>query len=524
VSVQPAPLSILKLLSEDKKGEVVLEGKNNVSTTILDWQLETRKPTYTLVEDVWIREVLQHKIVMQVTRAGGAIFMGMCTMKGDGIEIGSIESSELMQFSLNTFAEGDIIDVRVDSSAQTAVIRQNESVFWTMDLPYNTWYLGVTSSGKTKIETASSKTMVDKQKLPHGPGAVLFAAKQKWADLVVDLLIRGDVNLEFTDGDGLTAFDWIRKLNLLGGVGKKFEKKYNESMIGWTIRLKNKNFLEHALVGAEMSEEKFSINNAIVIVPTDFGAKFGDDGSVKETKSYSSMVPLLYAVENKWDEGIEFIVSKYGKAIDANIGNGNINVIGYSFNRTAFTVACAHHYFDCIRILGKYCDNMDVNIADEECGYTFLNIAASVNQLELAKTLLELKQIQIEKAKNFGSTAWHLASYNGSLSIVQLLVKKGADVNKCDNDGVTPVMGAATHGKLEIVQYLWEKSDTTIQDNVCAGCIHHFIIQTSLFCSIGRKHCIGYCKGDGTHRNDQVYGEQGTTVTPHILCVFEPFL
>ncbi|CAK4904020.1 unnamed protein product, partial [Aphanomyces euteiches] len=57
----------------------------------------------------------------------------------------------------------------------------------------------------------------------------------------------------------------------------------------------------------------------------------------------------------------------------------------------------------------------------------------------------------------FGFTPLHVASLNGDLSAVKLLVGSGAKVNQTERHGLTPIHMASLNGHLDIVKFLLDK-------------------------------------------------------------------
>lgn len=53
-----------------------------------------------------------------------------------------------------------------------------------------------------------------------------------------------------------------------------------------------------------------------------------------------------------------------------------------------------------------------------------------------------------------GRTSLHLASFNGSLALVQFLVENGANVNAIDKMGWNVTHFAAYNGKIQVLEYL----------------------------------------------------------------------
>lgn len=60
-------------------------------------------------------------------------------------------------------------------------------------------------------------------------------------------------------------------------------------------------------------------------------------------------------------------------------------------------------------------------------------------------------------ANNNGLTLVHVASSNGHVKVVKLLLEKGADIMVATNDGWTPVNAASSNGHVEVVKLLLER-------------------------------------------------------------------
>ncbi|KAL8857436.1 MAG: hypothetical protein Q9178_005930 [Gyalolechia marmorata] len=107
---------------------------------------------------------------------------------------------------------------------------------------------------------------------------------------------------------------------------------------------------------------------------------------------------------------------------------------------------------------------VDLDYQDDQ-GETALHLAARFGHVECAKALLkgsDIQQANIELAENvFGWTPLFIASVEGHLSIVELLVDAKADLEKADTSGWTAQEHAALRGHIKIAEKLATSAPTT---------------------------------------------------------------
>ena len=98
---------------------------------------------------------------------------------------------------------------------------------------------------------------------------------------------------------------------------------------------------------------------------------------------------------------------------------------------------------------------LDVNDVDEH-QRTALQAACSQDCISIVKILLE-KGADVTVATNDGLTPLHIASSNGHIEVVKMLLEKGANIIVTSNDGCSPLYLASSNGHIEVVKVLLEK-------------------------------------------------------------------
>ncbi|WAO96991.1 Hypothetical protein NCS54_01468900 [Fusarium falciforme] len=88
-------------------------------------------------------------------------------------------------------------------------------------------------------------------------------------------------------------------------------------------------------------------------------------------------------------------------------------------------------------------------------------------KLHLIGTAISLITEQnVNETSSLGRSALGIACTNGSIDVVDVLLKKGADITVADNDGLTPLNAASANGHIEVVKLLLEKgADVTVADD-----------------------------------------------------------
>ena len=128
-----------------------------------------------------------------------------------------------------------------------------------------------------------------------------------------------------------------------------------------------------------------------------------------------------------------------------------------SKSSAVLAIATKSNFIEVVRTLVRA--RVDINFQDEQ-GETALHVAARYGHAECAQTLLEgsdAQKIDTElREATYGWTPLLLASVDGHLPIVELLIEAGADLNKLDWSGWSAKEHAALRGHIELATRLAE--------------------------------------------------------------------
>lgn len=94
---------------------------------------------------------------------------------------------------------------------------------------------------------------------------------------------------------------------------------------------------------------------------------------------------------------------------------------------------------------------------EEFAGISSLMSAVANNDVNGAKFFSKAGALVINQRNKGGATALHIASREGNLDIVKILVENGANLNIADAEGYTPIMRAAIVGNAAVVEFLLSK-------------------------------------------------------------------
>ena len=92
--------------------------------------------------------------------------------------------------------------------------------------------------------------------------------------------------------------------------------------------------------------------------------------------------------------------------------------------------------------------------SEQFAGISNLMSAVSNNDAEGTRFFSKAGVIIVNQKNKGGATALHIASREGNLDIVKILIENGANPNLTDNEGYTPLMRASLSASPEVVEYL----------------------------------------------------------------------
>lgn len=118
---------------------------------------------------------------------------------------------------------------------------------------------------------------------------------------------------------------------------------------------------------------------------------------------------------------------------------------------TALTAACANGRVKvCEKLLKRGASTLVLNLKGEPP----LICAVSEGQWEVVELIIAHNQNTIEQTDNLGKTSLMLASAEGHLGILELLLSNGADISKVDNEGMSCLTWACIKGQIQAAQCL----------------------------------------------------------------------
>eukprot|EP01084_Bolivina_argentea_P018415 34291_1 len=399
---------------------------------------------------------------------------------------------------------------------------------------------------KLLIEMGADLNIQDK----NGKGALIFAIIEGNLE-VLKLLIENGANINITDKHGITPLmaavlsrqincvkmlvEHNANVNLKNKVGAtalmhSLDKGYNEitkiimqsSDIDLSI---TDNFDRHALLIAiafgNIECTKLFIKRGVNV---DWKASKGLNAlQLSIWKGYTNIVewliqanadinikndlgatPLMYAVEGQL--ACTKILVNY---------KANLHEIDLS-NRNALYYSCKYGDVETTSLLLEC--NAQVNIKENDDGYTPFLVATSRNHLEIAKLLIKYKaNINAKDSKN--RTALILASSNGHLKMVQFLLSLDIDINNKDVNQDDALSHSFRQGYSHVTKLLLgSNADMNSLQNLCdcscgtkLQCIKSVI---NSYCNICNESCLNEIVFQCPNGKNKVCHPNG-----YILCI-----
>ena len=138
-------------------------------------------------------------------------------------------------------------------------------------------------------------------------------------------------------------------------------------------------------------------------------------------------------------------------------------------------------------------------------GSTALHLAAFNGHINVVAYLIEKKKVDVNKVDNIGQTALHYAASEGHKDMVAYLIEKaGVDVNKVDNNGSTALHYAAAKDHKEVVQYLVQNKNLVLNKNVMIEGVPHSPIELAV--RRGKHEIADFLRRVVVERYDDVCG------------------
>lgn len=178
-------------------------------------------------------------------------------------------------------------------------------------------------------------------------------------------------------------------------------------------------------------------------------------------ESTYGQTPLMYACRAGHVEMVQQLL---------NLG-ASINLVS-ARGRTALFEAILHNRADVVNILLTRSDLCINAVNEKEYNRTALLLAVRLGHVNIAASLLEHHDININQPDSSGITALYLATFKNNVPIVQLLLQKPEiDVDRSDSmSGRSPLIIAAERNHTLVVELLLENgADPLIQDRQSGG-------------------------------------------------------
>jgi ankyrin repeat protein len=126
------------------------------------------------------------------------------------------------------------------------------------------------------------------------------------------------------------------------------------------------------------------------------------------------------------------------------------------------------------KLLKKRGDDINVNRVDSN-GVPLVYIASQNGNVDLLKVLIKAGSNVNQADTTDGASPLYVASQNGNVDLVKVLLKADGNVNQAHNDGRTPLFMASQNGHVDTVKVLLKAGGNVNQAETRAGCTPLYI-------------------------------------------------
>ena len=302
--------------------------------------------------------------------------------------------------------------------------------------------------------------------------ALLDAAKIGDLKTIKDLILNQRVNVNYSDGGGLTALHYAALNGHKDCLEALIKAKADVKAVandGWTalhVAANNghKVCLELLIKANADVNARHQDGVTALFVAAQNGRKDCMEVLIKanadvNVRNQDGVTALHYAAQNGHKDCLEALIN----------AKADVNARGQT-GRTALHYAAENGHKDCLEILIKA--NADVKAADED-GWTALYVAAENGHKDCLEALINAKADVNVRNQN-GWTALHFAAHKGHKDCLEALINAKADVNARNQDGVAALHAAALNGHKDCMEVLIKaKADVNTRNQNGVTALHY---------------------------------------------------